>query len=319
VNPVDVSNPDRVVFPEIGRTKRDVVAYYERIASRAFPHLAGRPLSIRRYPKGLAAPGFFQKNVPPHYPESIERFAVPRSRAASKKHPSKGGKDHDVTVYPILSEPEQVAYLANQGAIELHVPTSRAVDLFHPDRLVIDLDPPPGPFARVRRAACVVRDALAEHGLASVPIATGSKGYHVVSPIRPSASSEAIAVTFQKFAALLAAKHGEELTTVFRIASRGGRVFVDWLRNNPMATVIVPYSLRARPRATVATPLTWAELETTDPDAFGIDDLDRLLDRPDPLAELASAPSDTKRFLAAIDAAFEASGLVLETFDRFRS
>jgi bifunctional non-homologous end joining protein LigD len=86
-----------------------------------------------------------------------------------------------------------------------------------------------------------------------------------------------------------------------------------------MATVIVPYSLRARPRATVATPLTWTEIETTDPDAFGIDDLDRLLDRPDPLAELASAPSDTKRFLAAIDAAFEASGLVLETFDRFRS
>src|SRR5881409_371073 len=79
---LEVSNPDRVVFPEIGRTKGDVVAYYERIASRALPHVSGRPLSIRRYPKGLAAPGFFQKNVPAHYPESIERFAVPRSRAA---------------------------------------------------------------------------------------------------------------------------------------------------------------------------------------------------------------------------------------------
>ena len=316
---LEVSNPDRVVFPEIGRTKGDVVAYYERIASRALPHVAGRPLSIRRYPKGLAAPGFFQKNVPPHYPESIERFPVPRSRAASKKHPSKGGKDQDFTVYPVVSQPEHLAYLANQGAIELHVPTSRAADLFHPDRLVVDLDPPPGPFARVRRAAYVVRDALAEHGLATVPIATGSKGYHVVSPIRPSASTETIAVTVQKFAALLAARHGEELTIVFRVALRGGRVFVDWLRNNPVATVIVPYSLRARPRATVAVPLTWAEIETTDPDAFAIGDLDRLLDRPDPLAELASTPSDTERFVAAVDAAFEASGLVLETFDRFRS
>ena len=316
---VKVSNPDRVVFPEIRRTKGDVVAYYDRIAPRAMPHVSGRPLSIRRYPKGLAAAGFFQKNVPPHYPESIERLAVPRSRAASKKHPSKGGKDQDVTVYPVLRDPEHLAYLANQGAIELHVPTSRVADLFHPDRLVIDLDPPPGPFARVRRAAYIVRDALAEHGLASVPIATGSKGYHVVSAIRPSASTETLAVTVQKFAALLAAKHGEELTTVFRVAARGERVFVDWLRNNPIATVIAPYSLRARPRATVATPLTWTEIETTDPDAFGIGDLDRLLDRPDSLAELASAPSDTERFVAAVEAVFEASGLAFETFDRFRS
>ena len=313
----EVSNPDRLVFPEIGRTKADVVAYYERIAPRALPHVAGRPLSIRRYPKGLAAPGFFQKNVLPHYPKSIERFAVPRSRAASKKHPS--GKDQDVTVYPVLREPEDLGYLANQGAIELHVPTARAADLFHPDRLVVDLDPPPGPFGRVRRAAYVVRDALAEHGLASVPIATGSKGYHVVSPIRPSASSETIAVALQKFAALLAARHPEELTIVFRIALRGERVFVDWLRNNPMATVVAPYSLRARPRAPVATPLAWTEMETTDPDAFGIGDLDRLLDRADPLAELASAPSNPEGFVAAVDVAFEASGLVLETFDRFRS
>jgi bifunctional non-homologous end joining protein LigD len=316
---VVVSNPDRVVFPEIGRTKRDVVAYYERIAPRAFPHVEGRPLSIRRYPKGLAARGFFQKNVPDHYPESIARFPVPRSRESSKKHPSKGGKDRDVTIYPVLREPEHLAYVANQGAIELHVPTARAADLFHPDRLVIDLDPPPGSFDRVRRAALVVRDALAEHGLASVPVATGSKGYHVVSAIRTSASFETIGTTLQKFAALLAANHEEELTIVFRVALRGGRVFVDWLRNNPIATVVAPYSLRARPRATVAVPLSWTELETTDPDAFAIDDVDRLLDRADPLAELASAPSETDRFVAGVDTAFEASGLVLEPFDRFRS
>ncbi len=316
---MEVSNPGRVVFPEIGRTKADVVAYYERIAPKALQHLAGRPLSIRRYPRGLAAPGFFQKNVPPHYPDSIERFEVPRSRAASKKHPAKGGGDRDVTLYPVLHRPEDIPYLANQGAIELHVPTSRAGDLFHPDRIVVDLDPPPGPFARVRRAAYVVRDALAARGLASVPIATGSRGYHLVSPIRPSASGDAIAVALQKFAALLAARHPEELTVVFRVALRGERVFVDWLRNNPMATVIAPYSLRARPRATVATPLAWSEVETTDPDAFAIGDLDRLLDRPDSLAELASAPGDADRFVAGVDAAFESSGLVLETFDRFRS
>src|SRR5438270_9972742 len=107
----EVSNPDRLVFPEIGRTKADVVAYYERIASRALPHVSGRPLSIRRYPKGLAAPGFFQQNVPAHYPEPIERFALPRSRAASKKHPSKGGKERVGTVYPVLREHEDLASL----------------------------------------------------------------------------------------------------------------------------------------------------------------------------------------------------------------
>ncbi|HYV65727.1 MAG TPA: non-homologous end-joining DNA ligase [Myxococcales bacterium] len=316
---MDVSNPDRIVFPEIGRTKGDVVAYYERIARRALAHVEGRPLSIRRYPKGLAAPGFFQKNVPPHYPESFARFAVPRSHAATKKHRSKEGREQDVTVYPVVREEAQIPYLANQGAIELHVPTSRAGDPFHPDRLVIDLDPPAGAFAKVRRAAYVVRDALAEHGIDSVPVATGSKGYHVVSAIRPSASSETIAVALQKFAALLAARHGHELTTVFRIASRGERVFVDWLRNNPLATVVAPYSLRARPRATVATPLTWDEIESTDPDAFSIADLDRLLDRPDPLARLAVAPSDTEQFVAGVEAQFEESGLVFEPFDRFRS
>jgi bifunctional non-homologous end joining protein LigD len=314
---VEVSHPDRVVFPEIGRTKGDVVAYYERIAPRMLPHLSGRLLSIRRYPRGLAAAGFFQKNVPPHYPESIERFAVPRSRAASKKHPT--GKERDVTLYPVLRSAEHIPYVANQGAIELHVPTSRVDDLFHPDRLVIDLDPPPGGFARARRAAYVVRDALAGHGLASVPVATGSKGYHVVSAIRPSASIETLATTLQKFAALLASGHADDLTIVFRVAARGERVFVDWLRNTPVATVVAPYSLRARPRAPVATPLTWAEMEKTEPDAFGIDDLDRLLDRPDPLAALDSAPGSADRFVAEVDAAFEASGLVLETFDRFRS
>jgi bifunctional non-homologous end joining protein LigD len=312
---MDVSNADRLIFPEIGRTKGDVVEYYERIAPRAFPHVAGRPVSIRRYPKGLAAPGFFQKNVPAHYPPSIDRFPVPRSRAASKKHPAK--KDQEFTVYPILREPGHLAYLANQGAIEVHVPTSQAADLMHPDRIVIDLDPPPGALARVRRAALIVREALARHGLASVPVATGSKGYHVVAPIRPAVESETIAETVQKFAALVTAKHGDDLTIVFRVALRGERVFVDWLRNTPIATVVAPYSLRARPRAPVATPLEWAEIETIDPDAFTIADVDRLLDRPDPLAGLA--PSDASRFVAEIDTAFEASGLVFETFDRFRS
>jgi bifunctional non-homologous end joining protein LigD len=316
---IEVSNPGRVVFPEVQKTKADVVAYYETVAARALVHAAERPLSIRRYPKGLAAPGFFQKNVPAHYPESIDRFAIPRSAAASKKHPRKSADEPDVTTYPVIHAAEHIAYLANQGAIELHVPTARAADLVHPDRLVIDLDPPPGAVALVRRAAHIARAALAERGLETVPVATGSKGYHVVAAIRPTVPVDALAVAVQKLAALLVTRHPDELTTVFRVANRGERVFFDWLRNFPNATVVVPYALRARPRATVAAPLGWDELDTTAPDAYGIDDVERLLDRPDALAELAASPVEAGPFVRAVDEEFERSGLVLETFDRFRS
>jgi len=315
-----VSNANRVVFPDIGRTKGDVVAYYERIAPRLLPYVLDRPLSIRRYPKGLAGPGFFQKNVPAHYPETIGRFAVPRSAEASKKH-SRTGKDApaDVTVYPVVHEAAHLPYLANQGAIELHVPMARVSDPARPDRIVIDLDPPPGREAAARRAAHLVRDKLAELGLATVPVATGSKGYHVVAAIVPREAGDAIAVATQKLAALLCASHPDELTIAFRTARRGDRVFVDWLRNNPGATVIAPYSLRAKPRASVAAPVRWEELDGTAPDAFTIDDAPRLLERADPLAELAASPQDAAPFLSAVGVQWERSGLVLETFDRFRS
>jgi|GEM_PF-492179 len=319
-----VSNADRIVFPEVGVTKGAVVAYYDRIASRAFAHVAERPLSIKRFPKGVAEPGFFQKNVPPHYPASFGRIAIPRSKEASKMHPrprrsSKSVADEDVTVYPVVREPAHLAYLANQGAIELHVPLTRAADLLHPDRVVIDLDPPEGAFALVRRAALQVRDALGSLGLPTVPVATGSKGYHLVAAVRPAVDLDTMAVTLHKAGALLAARHPAELTTAFRVAQRGGRVFVDWLRNRHGATVVAPYSLRARPRATVAAPLTWDEIATTAPDAFALADLDRLLDRVDPLAELALKPSDAVPFVTAVDTDFEKAGLVLEAFDRFRS
>jgi bifunctional non-homologous end joining protein LigD len=315
---VEVSHADRVVFPEVGRTKGEVVAYYERIAARALPHLAERPLSIKRYPKGIGAPGFFQKNVPPHYPKSMNRVAIPRSAAAARK--TKGKRDDpEVTVYPIVRDADELAFLANQGAIELHVPTSRASSLLAPDRLVIDLDPPPGAVDLVRRAAFLARDALGALGLPTVPVATGSKGYHLVATIAPTLGFEVVGAAMQKAAALLAARHPDELTITFRIAARGHRVFVDWLRNFPVATVVAPFSLRARARATVAAPLAWSEVEATPPDAFAIGDVERLLDRPDPLAELASRPIDAAAFSAAVDAAFADAGLVLQPFDRFRA
>ncbi len=222
-----------------------------------------------------------------------------------------------------MTLPEHLAYFANQGAIELHVPTSRVASFVTgtgaPDRIVLDLDPPEGETDLVRRAAGLARDALAALGLDSVAVATGSKGYHVVAPVVPSADGEAVFVAIHQVATLLAHHHPDTMTLAFRMAQRGRRVFVDWLRNAPSSTVVAPYSLRARLRATVAVPLTWGELATTAPDTFTIDDVARLLDRDDRLAEAARAPADATAFVEAAGAAFEREGLVLEKFDRFRS
>ena len=249
---------------------------------------------------------------------------MPRSHAATRLHPRKDGKPvADVTNYPLVTLPEHLAYLANQGAIELHVPTSRITSYSNgvgaPDRIVLDLDPPEGETELVRRAALLTRDALSALGLASVAVATGSKGYHVIAPVLPSADGEALFVALHKISALLAHHHPDTMTLAFRVNNRGRKVFVDWLRNAPGSTIVAPYSLRARPRATVAVPLTWEEIATTAPDAFTIDDVARLLDRADPLADAAAAPGDAKAFVDAADAAFEREGLVLEKFDRFRS
>ncbi len=299
------SHPERVVFPEIGATKGDVVAYYERLAPRLLAHVGGRMLTMKRFPKGAAGPGFFQKNVPPHYPASIQRVEVP--------------KREGVTVFPVLSEEAHLPYVANQGAIELHVPCSRADAWETPDRIVVDLDPPPGGVAKVRAAAHLVRAALDRFGLASTPVATGSKGYHVVAPIEPTVGWDRIAMTLQKLGAWLAHEHPDELTIAFRVKAREGKVFVDWLRNVPNATVVAPYSLRARPNANVATPITWGELDTTAPDAFTIADADALLAREDPLTKLSEKPSAAQAFCDRVDEAAARAGLEVQTFDRFRS
>jgi bifunctional non-homologous end joining protein LigD len=316
---LEVSNADRVVYPEIAKTKGDVVAYYDAIAARALPHVQERPLSIMRYPKGLSERGFFQKNVPPHYPKTIGRFGRARSHSATKKHKDAKNRARDETLYPVLSEPEHLPYLANQGAIELHIPTARVSTIDFPDRFVVDLDPPAEAVALVQRAAILVRDALAELGLPSAPMATGSKGYHVVAPIVPNVDSEQLALSAYQLATWLSHRHADVLTVTYRVAQRGERVFFDWLRNNTNASAIAPYSLRANARARVATPLTWDELPSTAPDAFGLSDVLSLAVRPDPLLELMQTPADAQLFVRRVSETFEQSGLVLEPFDRFRS
>lgn len=300
-----VSNADRLIYPADGITKGDVVAYYELTAEHMLPHVAGRPLTLERYPKGIEAKGFMQKNAPAHFPEEILRIEVPAR--------------HGTTTYPVLERAEDIPYLANQGTITFHVWTSKLPDLDRPDRIVFDLDPPEGKPESARRAAESVRRMLDGVGLPSTPVATGSKGFHVVAPIEPLIDGEHVAEMSHGAALWLATNEPDALTVEFRKDQRKGRVFVDWLRNRPGQTGVVPWSLRPRNGAPVAVPLRWEEIATTAPDAFGLGRIAERLAEVDPLTELAARATNPIGPIAAIQAVLDRDGIEPGTFDRFRS
>ena len=293
---IEVSNADRVLFPRAGVTKGDVVAHYYRVAPAMLPHVVDRPLTLVRYPRGLAGQGFFQKNAAKHYPEDlIGRIEMPRRKG--------------VTVHPAASTADALAYLANQGTIEFHIPLATRHDRFKQDRLVIDLDPDEGDAARAREAAWACKELFDALGVETAPMVTGSKGYHFVARLSPSAS---VTGTAHKLAAILLKRHPELLTNEFLKENRAGRVLVDWMRNSSLATVVAPWSLRAREGATVAVPIGWHELDAIAPDAFTIrDDLQRA----DHLLRLT--PTDPEPLARAVDEIVDEENIELEYIDRF--
>ncbi len=301
---VEVSSPDRVMFPEPGYTKADVVGHYERVGERMLPHVAGRPLTLHRFPRGIAAKGFLQKNASDHFPPSIRRVEVPK-------------REGGVTTYPVVEEAEDLAYLANQGTVTFHVWTSRLPDLEQPDRLVFDLDPAEGDVAAAGDAAEVLREFLAGFGLPTAPMTTGSSGYHLVTTIRPGPHIDEVSVFARTAAVLAAERHPELLTHEFRIEKRKGRVYVDWLRNRFGQTGVAAWSLRAKPEAPVAVPFAWPELAATPPRRWTLADVEERLAGTDPVAELA--PVDAGPAMAAVTEAAAGAGIELEPFDRFRS
>ncbi len=302
---VEVSNADRVVFPDDGITKGEVVVYYQSAADRMLPFIAGRALTVERYPKGIGEKGFMQKNAPDHFTDDlIERHEVPKEEGGT-------------TEYPVLHTVEAVAAFANLGVITFHAPPVTVEDEDHPDWAIWDLDPTSGDFPAVRRAAALMREVLAGFDVDTVLMSSGSNGYHLRARLDPVADAGAVARVARGTAALAAAAHPDELTLAFRKAERGDRVFVDWLRNAPYSTSVVPWSLRARPGATVATPLSWDELDEVDPDGVRLSKARRRLDGPDPWEGIS--PQDFTGVAEAVDAALEEAGIELEPFDRFRS
>ena len=261
---MQVTNPDKVMFPDAGVTKADLVAHYEHVGEAMLRFAARRPLTLQRFPNGVGAKGFMQKNAAAHFPSSIERYPV-------------ATRDGGETLYSVVTQAQNLAYLANQGTITFHMWTATIDAPHHPDWMVVDLDPEADDVEGVRFATAEVRRLLNEFDLRGFPLATGSKGFHVWIPLDRSVGFDDVSLATRALAGLAAARHPDRLTTEFLKKQRAGRVFVDWLRNTGIATVVAPFSLRPRPTASVAVPLAWDELEHARPDGWTITNLeDRL-------------------------------------------
>lgn len=270
---IDLTNADKVYFPDDKLTKGDLVDYYEKIADTMLPHVKGRPLTLHRFPDGIGKSGFFQQNRSDHYPKWLDELAVDH-----------GGNTGEVR-HVLANHKAALVYLADQGVITLHRWLSQQDNIDNPDTLIFDLDPPGEDFGPVREAARWVAEAMRELGMTPYVMTTGSKGVHVVTPLRPEANFDSVRETAQELARWLADQHPDELTTEQRKNKRKGRIYLDVMRNTFGQTAVAPYAVRAKPGAPIATPLEWEELDdkAVKPQTFNLENImKRVEDRGDP-------------------------------------
>jgi bifunctional non-homologous end joining protein LigD len=273
---IELSNIDKVLFPKAGLTKGDLIEYYRRIAPVLLPHIEGRALSFQRFPDGIEAEGFFQKNASDYFPDWIARTRL--------------AKEDGSVEHVLANDAATLVYLANQACITLHISLARAERPRHPDRLVIDLDPSDDDFALVKKVARWAGNLLDELELTPFVQTTGSRGLHVWVPLDGSADFDEVSRFAKDLAGLLEQRHPDEVTTEQRKNARGDRVFLDILRNAYGQTAVAPYAVRARPAASLATPLDWDELDEAGlaPDRYTIANIFRRLgQKHDPWADMA--------------------------------
>ena len=246
----EVSNLDKVMYPAAGFTKGEVIDYYTRIAPVMLPHLADRAVTRIRFPNGVDGMHFFEKNKPGGTPDwvRLETLPVPGST-----------KSRETIDFVVVDELATLVWLANLAALELHTPQWRiGAD---PDLLVVDLDPgAPAGLKECSAVAVLMRDRLAEDGVAAYPKTSGKKGMQLCCPISGTQDAEIVSAYAKRVADELASMVPGSITAKMAKAVRPGKVFIDWSQNNPAKTTVASYSLRGRHRPTVATPVTWDEV-----------------------------------------------------------
>jgi bifunctional non-homologous end joining protein LigD len=273
---VTLTHPERIVYADAGVTKCMVAEYYTRVATRLLPHVAGRPVSIVRCPDGAAKPCFYQKHA--------GNAAIPGMRNAMIED---GNGRHP---YIVADTVKALAGFAQMNVLELHVWGARAATIERPDTMVLDLDPDPAlTWVQVVAAARLTRALLEKLGLEAFVKTTGGKGLHLVVPLERRHGWDEVKGFAQRVAAHLARTLPDQFTATMGEKRRRGKIFVDYLRNARGATAVAPYSLRARPGATVATPLAWEELSSpVVPTQFTIATVPERIERePDPWADYA--------------------------------
>jgi len=265
---VHISNPDRVIYPESGITKGQLADYYRLMADPILDWLADRPVSLVRCPQGRAKQCFFQKHDAGSFGDAVKHVPIRE-------------KDGHEEPYLYVDDARGMLTCVQMGAIEFHGWGSKVADVEKVDRLVFDLDPDVGlGFDEVKKAAFQLRDVLGEIGLATWPMLSGGKGVHVVAPLDASRDWDTVKDFASRFSKAIAQAHPERFTANMKKVERKGRIFLDWLRNQRGATAVLPYTVRARPHATVAAPVTWDELDDIDTAGhFTIADVDELLKR----------------------------------------
>ncbi|MGW7020363.1 non-homologous end-joining DNA ligase [Streptomyces decoyicus] len=255
---VRLSHPDKTYYPERGFTKLDVAQYYLAVADGVLRGLRDRPTTMQRFPDGVEGEFFYQKRAPKGLPDWLPtaRIAFPSGRFADEMCPT---------------EPAAVLWAANLGCLTFHPWPVRRGDTEHPDELRIDLDPQPGTdFADAARVAHLLRELLAEHGLRGWPKTSGGRGVHVYVPIQPHWTFTEVRRAAITLARALERRMPELVTSAWWKEERGAKVFVDYNQMARDRTIASAYSLRARPRATVSTPLRWDELSDAAPEDFDL-------------------------------------------------
>ncbi len=301
---VKLTNAEKVLYPATGTTKSDIFDYYTRIAEVMIPHIAGRPATRKRWPNGVDEESFFEKQLAASAPDWLPR--------ASVTHRS------GTTTYPIIDSVDGLAWIAQQAALEVHVPQwrfvaewtrSRAEELKPgpATRLVFDLDPGEGvTMAQLAEVARAVRELITAIGLTTYPLTSGSKGLHLYTPLQEPVSSKGATVLAKRVAQQLEKTMPALVTSTMTKSLRAGKIFLDWSQNNGAKTTIAPYSLRGREQPTVAAPRTWAELDDPSLRQLRYDEvLDRVARDGDllaPLDEDAPVPDRLSKYRSMRDA-----------------